>query len=327
MRSPFIVAELAASHCGSLARALELVEAAHLAGADAVKLQTWSEMTVADHVIEAGPWAGRQLRDLYDECRTPWEWHRPIFERCRALGIVGFSTPFDAESVAFLEALGVLVYKVASFEITDLPLIRRIAETDKPIILSTGMATLEEIGDAVAAARSRLSRGITLLHCVSSYPASPDAFRLGTMAHMAARFKCDAGLSDHSQGSAVATAAAALGATVIEKHITLDRAGPDGGFAATVEEFGEMVMQVRDAAAALGAPVYGPHLGEMPSLALRRGLWVIRDIAEGEQLTAENVASRRPAAPLAPAALDRVLGSTARTCLARGTALELHHLR
>jgi pseudaminic acid synthase len=316
---PFIVAELSASHCGSLQRAIKLVEAAHAAGADAVKLQTWREITVSDAVIENGPWAGRTWRALYDECRTPWEWHVPIFERCHALGMVGFSTPFDEDSVAFLERLKVPLYKVASFEITHLELVRRIAATGKPVILSTGMSTVEEIAEAVTAARAAGCAKLTLLKCVSAYPAPLEDFNLVTMADMFKRFRCSVGLSDHSQGSIAAVAAVGMGASIIEKHITLDGEGPDGGFASTPESFASFVRDVRMAEAAFGAARYGPTTSEATSLFYRRSLWLTRDVHAGEELTAENVGVMRPAAGLAPHFRDDVIGRRASRAAPRGT--------
>ena len=303
-------------------RYLALVDAAAASGADACKLQTWAEMTVADFVIQSGPWAGRQLRELYEECRTPWEWHAPIFARCRERGLMGFSTPFDGASVDLLASLGCPIYKIASFEVTDLALVRRAAATGKPLIISTGMATEFEIGEAVEVARAECARDITLLKCVSAYPAPAEGFNLRTMVDMR-RFHCDVGLSDHTRGTAVAVAATALGAAVIEKHITLDGAGPDGGFASTVDEFAAMVSEVRTAAAALGTVVYGPTADETSSLMFRRSIWVTRDVAAGERFTAQNLAVLRPALGAAPEHFDRVIGHVATRAAKRGEPFTL----
>lgn len=321
MKPPFIVAELSASHCGSIERALELVEAAAIAGAAAVKLQTWSTITVSNEVLEAGPWAGRRLRELYEECRTPWDWHKPLFERARQLGIVGFSTAFDPAAVAFLEELQVPMHKVASFELTDIPLIECAASTGKPLILSTGMATIAEIHEALATPQVR-RRATTLLRCVSAYPAPPEAFDLETMTDMRERFACKVGLSDHSRGSAAAVAATVLGAAVIEKHIALDERGPDGHFAATPDEFQDLVTRVREVVRTLGEIRYGPTDGELAHVGLRRGLWVTREVAAGETFTDENVSPLRPARGLPPACLYWVRGARAARAIAAGTPLE-----
>jgi sialic acid synthase SpsE len=265
--------------------------------------------------------AGRQLRELYEECKLPWDWHGPIIARCRRLGMVGFSTPFDSASVDFLETLGVPLYKIASFEITDLPLIFRVAATGKPLIISTGMATISEIEEAVRAATIGGCGGLTLLKCVSAYPAPVEDFNLLTMCDMEQRFQCRVGLSDHTAGSAVAVAATALGATVIEKHLSLDREGPDGGFAALPEEFAQMVKEVRLVDASLGVPRYGPLDVERASLQFRRGLWATQDIAPGECFTTENVGILRPAAEMAPSRLAEVLRCCAAAHVSRGTPL------
>lgn len=320
MSNPFIIAELSANHGGSLERALRTVEAAAAAGADAVKLQTWSQMCLPGYVIESGPWAGRELADLYREAKTPWAWHKPIFDRCRELGLVGFSTPFDVEALLFLEELGCPIYKVASFEITDLPLIRRIARTGKPMMISTGMATNDEIVDAIDAADT--DQMLTLLKCTSSYPAPFDSLHLATVADIKRRFH-RVGLSDHTLGHTAAVAAVALGATVIEKHFTLSRAdgGPDAAFSAEPAEFAALVQACRDAHAALGAVHYGPTDAERGSLQFRRGLWVVRDLKAGEAITEQHVRSLRPARGLAPKHLPEVIGRTCITDVPCGTPL------
>lgn len=294
LSSPFIVAEMSANHLGSLQRALDIVEAAAYAGADAIKVQTWTPgtMCISDHLIQHGPWAGMQLRRLYELAHLPWEWHEPIFKVTRAHGLVPFSAAFDCASVDFLETLGVDRHKVASFELTDLPLIRYMASKGKPMILSTGMATLEEIAEAQRACGDL---PITSLKCTSAYPADPADANLAILRYG------QWGLSDHTMGIGVACAAAALGATMIEKHLTLRRAdgGPDAGFSMEPLEFKELVTECRRAAAAIGTVSYGP--GPNESTALRRSLWVKHDMAAGELVVlGGNVVTARPALGLSP---------------------------
>lgn len=321
---PFIVAEMSANHLGSLDRALQIVAAAAEAGADAIKVQTWTPgtMCVSDYRLEHGPWAGRQLRGLYEEAFLPWEWHEPIFKAARAAGLEPFSAAFDRESVDFLETLGVKRHKVASFELTDLPLIRYMASKGKPMILSTGMATYLEIGAAVGAcsAGSIPFEHITVVKCTSAYPADAADANLETMGFTGRMHLTEWGLSDHSLGIGVACAASALGATYIEKHLTLSRAdgGLDAGFSMEPDEFKQMVTECKRAAAAIGVPSYGP--GQNESTELRRSLWVIKDIAEGEPLIfGENVRTARPALGLhCDAPID---GCRARQDLKAGTPL------
>lgn len=318
---PFIIAELSCNHLGSLDRAMRLVQAAADAGADAVKLQTWWQMALPGYVIESGPWAGRDLAALYDECATPWEWHKPIFDRCRELGMVGFSSVFDVESLEFLESLGCPIYKIASFEIIDLPLIRAVAATGKPMIISTGMATHDEIQDAATAAEGV---DLTLLRCVSAYPAPLSAANLWSMTALGTFPCCTAyGLSDHTLGTTAAIAAVALGATVIEKHLTLSRAdgGPDASFSAEPDEFAAMVKACREAHQALGSVHYGPTEAERGSLQFRRGLWITRDVKAGDELTPDNVRSLRPALGLPPRELPNVMGKRLKVDVPRGTPL------
>lgn len=307
--TPFIVAEMSANHLGSLDRALKIVECAALAGANGLKLQTWSPGTMCvdkSYVLPKGPWAGRKLSELYAEAWTPWEWHPPIFEHARKLGLIPFSAAFDNASVDFLETLGVDRHKVASFELTDLPLIRYMASKGKPMILSTGMATWEEIRRAVGTVAG--CQNLTLLKCTSAYPAdASDANLIAgedvsgyTFGRIAIGTKW--GLSDHTQGIGVACAAAALGVSMIEKHLTLKRSdgGPDAGFSMEPEEFKQMVTECRRAAAAIGTVKYGP--GPSEDTSLRRSLWTIKDIKKGDRLVLnENVATARPALGLHPA--------------------------
>ena len=329
MTRPFIVAELSASHGGMLERALQIVEAAASAGADAVKIQTWDTMVLDDsYVIEAGPWAGRRLVDLYAEAKTPWVWHEPIFRRCKELGMIGFSTPFDRASLEFLEALHCPIYKVASFEITDLELIRAIAATGKPVIISTGMASAEEIQDACnAACDDGGCVDLTLLKCTSAYPATAEDAHLRTMEGLMTFPRATAfGLSDHTPGIGVAVAAAVLGAAVIEKHLTLRRSdgGPDAAFSMEPEEFRQLVTECRRAEAALGVrQYYGPRASEMAQYALRRSLYVAKDIKAGEPITKLNVRTARPGKGLPPRLLPELLGRAVVRDVSRETPLTM----
>jgi len=312
-----VVAELSANHLGSLANALELVDAAAAAGAHAVKLQTWCPgKMVLDrgYVLERGLWAGRNLAELYDEAQTPLEWHGPLLARAKARGIAAFTSVFDMESLAFLEAEHPMpAYKVASFELVDLLLIRAIARTGKPMILSTGMATLVEIAEAVDAAARAGCRDLTLLRCTSAYPAGPEHANLRTMAHMAERFDCRVGLSDHTPGIGVAVAAAALGAKMIEKHLKLDAGGGlDDAFSIDPKGLAQLVRAVQDAAQAPGKTgAYGPTIGEAPQLELRRSLYLARAVRAGDTLTLEHIRTARPALGLPPRMIGRFLGKTA----------------
>ena len=320
MNRPFIVAEMSANHLGSLERALKIVEAAADAGADAIKLQTWSPDTMCidqGYTLRHGPWAGRTLFDLYREAWTPWEWHKPIFDYARILGLVPFSAAFDRESVDFLETLGVDRHKVASFELTDLPLIRYMASKGKPMILSTGMATEAEIWSALNAAYEVSEQRVLLLKCTSAYPADASDANLNTIRLVLSN---GWGLSDHTIGVGVACAAAALGATMIEKHLTLARSdgGPDAGFSMEPAEFKQMVVECRRAALARGRVHYGP--GPNESTDLRRSLWVTKDVVPGEPLRLGfNVVTARPALGLSPA--TDLEGAIARRYLPAGMPL------
>jgi pseudaminic acid synthase len=310
MKPPFIVAEMSANHLGSLRRALDIVDAAAEAGADAIKVQTWTPGTMCidrEFTLDHGPWAGRRLADLYQDAYLPWDYHRPIFDRARARGLVPFGAAFDRGAVDFLETLDVDRHKVASFELTDLPLIRYMASKGKPMILSTGMATLKEIAAAMIAAETTPGcqvgptgwMDLTLLKCTSAYPAALERANLATLADL--RGNSRIGLSDHTLGHEVAMLATALGATMIEKHLTLSRAdgGPDAGFSMEPHEFKAMVQACKRAAAIVGEVQYGPQPGEDTSL--RRSLWVARDIDQGEPLRlGDNVVTARPALGLPP---------------------------
>lgn len=327
----YVVAEMSANHNGSFDEAVKILHAAKEAGADAVKIQTYTPdtMTIAcakePFRIGAGTiWAGRNLHDLYGEAYTPWDWQPKLQAAAAGIGLGFFSTPFDATSVDFLEAMGVPAYKIASFEIVDLPLIERVARTRKPVILSTGMATLAEIEDAVTAARGAGCPAIALLKCTSAYPAPAEEMNLRTIPHLAAAFGgVPVGLSDHTLGIAVPAAAVALGASIVEKHFTLSRAvpGPDAAFSLEPGEFRAMVEAVRTVEKGLGAVRYGVTAREAASLVFRRSLFVVQDVGAGEALTAENIRSIRPGYGLAPKHLKDILGRRAARALERGTPL------
>lgn len=315
-RPTYVIAELSANHNGSLNKALELVRHAADAGADAVKLQTYTADTItldsdADcFLIKGTIWDGRRLHDLYQEAHTPWEWHAAIFEEAAKLGIDCFSTPFDPSAVDFLETLSPVLYKVASFEVVDIPLMRKIGSTRRPVIMSTGMATLAEIDEAVKALRDAGCPQLALLKCTSAYPAPPENVHLRTIPHLAQAFQVIAGLSDHTLGSAVAVASVALGARIIEKHFCLSREdpGPDSSFSMEPAEFREMVDAIRQVEKALGRVNYTLSEKEKVSRSHRRSLFVARDIAEGELITELNVRSVRPADGLHTRHLPEVLG-------------------
>jgi N-acetylneuraminate synthase len=327
---PYVIAELSANHLGGIERAFAIMEAARRAGADAVKLQTYTADTMTiDHdgpgfVIEGGLWDGRKLYDLYREAHTPWDWHEALFAKARELGIAVFSTPFDATAIDLLERLGAPAYKIASFEAVDLALIARAAATGKPLIISTGMTDRAEVEQALDAARAAGGRDIVLLHCVSSYPAKAEDSNLRTIPDMAAAFDVLVGLSDHTPGSAVAVAATALGACAIEKHLTMRRAdgGPDSAFSLEPEEFARLVAETKVAHEALGRVSYAPEASEGAMRKLRRSLYVVTDMTEGEVFTAENLRAIRPGLGLAPRHLSDVLGMRASTAIKRGTPLQ-----
>lgn len=331
----YLVAELSANHHHDLGRARELVRAAHAAGADAVKLQTYTADTLTIdcdrppfRVGEGTLWEGRSLYDLYREAHMPWDWQPELKTLADELGIHCFSTPFDATAVDFLEAMDVPAHKVASFEIVDLPLIRRIAETGKPLIVSTGMATLAEIEAAVETVRATGNNQLALLKCTSAYPSPPEAMNLRTIPHLAETFGVPAGLSDHTLGIAVAVAAVALGACVIEKHFTLsrDEPGPDSAFSLEPDEFRAMVDAVRTTERALGWVRYGAGEHEKASRVFRRSLFVVEDVAQGEAFTPQNLRSIRPGDGLPPKHLPEILGRRATRPLERGTPLAWDHV-
>lgn len=323
----YVIAELSANHGQRLEQALRIVEAAADAGADAIKLQTYTPDTLTidaanDYFRISGTlWDGRTLHDLYREAFMPWEWHAPLRKAAAGRGLQLFSTPFDHTAVEFLEALEMPAYKIASFEMVDLPLLRRVAVTGKPIIMSTGMADLAEIDEAVQTLRSAGAAGLVLLRCNSAYPAPPDEMHLRSIPHLSQAFDVPVGLSDHTLDSAVAVAAVALGACVIEKHLTLARAdgGPDSAFSLEPHEFAAMVRDVRTAERALGGVAYAQSPAEAKSRPFRRSLFVVKDVEQGEILTPESVRSIRPGHGLHTRHYEEVIGSRARVKIARGT--------
>lgn len=326
----YVIAEISANHGGRFERAEELVRAAAAAGADAVKLQTYTADTMTldsdaepFKVADGTLWAGRTLYDLYAEAHTPWAWHRPLMNLATELGLALFSSPFDATAVAFLDELGVPAMKIASFELVDHELIHLAATTGRPLILSTGMATEDEIDEGVAVARDGGAAGVVLLRCNSAYPALPEEMDLRTIPDMANRWEAPVGFSDHTLGTAAAVAAVAMGACVLEKHLTISRAEPtaDAAFSLEPDEFRRMVDDVRLAEAALGGVRYGPSDREGSSLPFRRSLFVVADVAAGEPFTDANVRVIRPGHGLAPRHLAEVLGRRAARPVTRGAPL------
>lgn len=331
----YIVAELSANHLQSFERAAAIVRAAAAAGADAVKLQTYTADTItldADgplfRIGGATPWEGERLYEIYQRAHTPWSWQPRLMELAREHGIDCFSAPFDATAVDFLEKLGVRAFKIASFELIDLPLIERCARTGKPLILSTGMASAGEIEEAIAAARAAGTGGVALLKCTSAYPSPPEALKLRAIDELARRFDVPVGLSDHTLDLEVAVAAVALGACIVERHVTLRRAdgGPDAAFSLEPEELAAMVKAIRFTERALGAAEIGPSDAEREMLRFRRSLFVVRDVAAGEPFTEDNVRSVRPGAGLAPKCLSEVIGRRAARDIPRGTPLARDHI-
>ena len=327
---PYIVAEMSGNHNGDIERAFRILDSAKLAGADAVKIQTYRPDTITiDHtgpefLLHGGLWDGRRLYELYEEAHTPWEWHAAIFEHARKIGITIFSSPFDPTAVDLLEKLDAPAYKIASPELIDLPLIRYVAETGKPLIMSTGMGNLEEISDAIKTARNAGATQIAVLHCTSAYPTDPKESNLATITEIARRFDVVAGLSDHTPGTTVPVIAIALGANLIEKHFTLSRSegGVDSAFSLEPAELAELVEASRIARVTVGQPTFTPTSSEQAILKLRRSLYIVAPIAKGERFTHFNVRSIRPGLGLKPKHLDEVLGCRATRDLAFGEPLD-----
>lgn len=327
--APFIIAEMSGNHNQSLERALEIVESAAQSGAHGLKIQTYTADTMTIDIDEGefhiadknSLWKGESLYKLYQKAYTPWEWHKPIFDRARVLGMIPFSTPFDATAVDFLESLDVPCYKIASFENTDIQLIKRVAATGKPLIMSTGMASLAELDESVRAAREAGCKDLVLLKCTSTYPSTPVNTHVNTIPHMRILFNCEVGLSDHTMGVGVSVASVALGATVIEKHFTLRRAdgGVDSTFSMEPEEMKQLVMESERAWQALGQVRYGPTEAELPSLLFRRSLYVVEDIEEGGVLTVKNVRAIRPGLGLPTKYTNQIMGRRVKEAVRRGT--------
>lgn len=330
----FIVAEMSGNHNHDIKRALKIIDAAADAGADAIKLQTYTPDTItmdSDTKPFMVTWKGkrRTLYDLYGEACTPWKWHAKLFAHAKKRGLLCFSTPFDPTAVAFLENLKVPCHKVASFEIVDIPLLEAIGKTKKPVIMSRGMASVEEITLAIRTLRKFGTKEIILLHCVSAYPAAPTDMNLSTIPDMQKRFGTEVGLSDHTLGTDVALAAVALGARVIEKHFTLRRAdgGPDSSFSLEPEEFAALVQSVRTVEAALGEPSYAQSADEKNMVIFRKSLFVVKDMKKGERFTPENVRSIRPGGGMAPKFYRSVLGKRAARDIKRATPLHNNLVR
>ena len=329
--APFVIAEMSGNHNQSLDRALMIVEAAAKSGVHGLKLQTYTADTITIDFSEgeffisdpSSQWKGSSLYDLYSKAYTPWEWHKPIFERARELGMIPFSTPFDDTAVDFLESLDVPCYKIASFENTDLPLIRRVAATGKPLIISTGMATVAELDETVCAAREAGCKDLILLKCTSTYPATAENTNILTIPHLRELFGFEVGLSDHTMGIGVSVASVALGATVIEKHFTLNRAegGVDSTFSMEPAEMAQLVLETDRAWQALGQVSYGPTQAEKKSIQFRRSLYIVKDIKAGDVLTRENVRAIRPGFGLPTKYFEMVLGKRVSRDVVHGTAL------
>jgi N-acetylneuraminate synthase len=328
---PFIVAEMSGNHNQSIDRALGIVEAAARAGAHAIKLQTYTANTLTIdvdddffHINDPNSlWHGQSLYKLYQQAYTPWEWHEPIFKRCHELGIIAFSTPFDETAIDFLESLNVPAYKIASFENNHLPMIRKAASTGKPLLISTGMATISELDEAVRTAREAGCKDIILLKCTSTYPATPEDSNLLTIPHLRQLFDVEVGLSDHTLGIGVAIASVALGATVIEKHFTLSRAdgGVDSAFSMEPDEMKQLVEETHKAWQALGKVSYGSSEKEKASIRFRRSIYVVEDVKEGETFTNKNLRIIRPGEGLPPMYYDEIIGKKASRNVKRGTPM------
>jgi len=331
---PYIIAEMSANHNGKIERAFETIAMAKAMGADAIKMQSYTADTITidcdnkDFQIEGGLWDGYNLYKLYEWAQTPFEWHKPIFEFARKTDITIFSTPFDETAVDLLEDLDAPAYKIASFEAIDLPLIKYVAQTRKPMIISTGMANLEEITEAVETARENGCKQLVLLHCISSYPAPIEQSNLRTIADISKRFSVVSGLSDHTLGTTVSVASVALGASVIEKHVTLSRQdkGPDSEFSLEPEELRELCTATRDAWLALGVSGYERKAAEEANIKFRRSIYIVKDMKKGEVFTTDNIRRIRPGFGLAPKHYEDVLGKSVTCDVKKGTALSQDHI-
>lgn len=328
---PFVIAEMSGNHNQSLDKALAIIDAAAETGAQAIKLQTYTADTLTIDVSHGefnisdpnSLWKNRNLYELYQEAHTPWEWHPALFERARQRGMVCFSTPFDETSVDFLETLNVPAYKIASFENNHLPLLKKVAQTGKPVIMSTGISTLAQLEESVETLRANGCRDLVLLKCTSTYPATPERTNISTIPHMETLFGCHVGISDHTFGIGVSVAAVALGARVIEKHFTMSRAegGVDAAFSMEPEEFKSLVVESERAFQALGIVQYGIMDEERKSLNFKRSIYIVKDMKAGERIGPEHVRIIRPGFGLPPSFLDRIIGKTIRQDVIRGTAL------
>lgn len=328
---PFVIAEMSGNHNNSLEKALSIIDAAAAAGAHAIKLQTYTADTLTIDVSHGeffiedpnSLWKGRNLYELYQEASTPWEWHKALFDRAKEKGIICFSTPFDETAVDFLEALDMPVYKVASFENNHLPLLKKIAQTGKPVIMSTGISTLSDIEDAVTTLRENGCTQLVLLKCTSTYPASPENTNILTIPHMASLFNCHVGLSDHTLGVGTSVAAVALGARVIEKHFTIDRSegGVDSAFSMEPHEFRSLVEETKRAFLSLGEVKYGILKDELKSLTFKRSVYIVKDMKAGEIISEEHIRIIRPGLGIAPKFYPIMLGKKINRDVKRGTAL------
>ncbi len=326
---PYIIAEMSANHNGKIERALQTIDMAKAMGADAIKMQSYTADTITidcdnkDFQIEGGLWDGYNLYRLYEWAQTPFEWHKPLFEHARKADITLFSTPFDETAVDLLEDLNAPAYKIASFEAIDLPLIKYVAQTKKPMIISTGMANLEEIGEAVQTARENGCEQLVLLHCISSYPAPIEQSNLRTIADISERFGVVSGLSDHTLGTTVSVASVALGASVIEKHVTISRKdkGPDSDFSLEPEELRKLCIESKDAWLALGVSGYERKAAEEANIKFRRSIYIVKDMEKGEVFTTDNIRRIRPGFGLAPKYYEEILGKVVTSDVKKGTAL------
>ena len=325
--SPYIIAEMSANHNGDINNAYKIIDMAKSSGADCVKLQTYTPDTITidsklpDFQLTEGLWAGQSLYELYEGAFTPWEWHKPLFDYAKKVGITIFSSPFDNTAVDLLEDLNTPAYKIASFEVVDFPLIKYVAQTGKPMIISTGMADAEEIQEAIEAAREGGCKELAILHCVSGYPAPAEDYNLRTLVDMQKKFGLITGLSDHTIDNATAITSVALGASIIEKHVTLDRngGGPDDSFSLESEELKQLCVWAKTAWGSLGQVDYGRKSSEQANVKFRRSLYFVKDIKEGEVITSEHVKSIRPGNGLAPKFYEQILGKTVKLDVVRGT--------